>query len=310
MKRFLKDVAPVVGKGVVTGLGAVAPGLSGSVLLVIFGLYQKTITAISSLFSDFFGHVKDFVKRRPHDFKRFVKEAWRDIAKNLLFLIPLAVGMVLGVLLFSNLVKYLLDTFPMPTRYAFLGLVLGSLPLVFKEVRKEGFRGYHYLMVAGALAVGVFIFYINDLHIPPIQNPHFLQSVLVGAVVAASYVVPGIDSATILSALGMYVLWNNSLATLDFGVLLPAAIGLIVGVIAVSLTISKLMKVCYAGTFSIIFGFFLSIIPSVLKHEELGFIYLPAKNGETVISIIALVLGVVASLLFSNLEKIKDKTEE
>ena len=210
-------------------------------------------------------------------------------------------------MLFSNLVKYLLDTYPMQTRYAFLGLVLGSLPLVFKEVRKEGFHPKYYLFIGAALLAGVYIFYINDLSFPPIQHPHFLQAVLLGAVVAASYVVPGIDSATILSALGMYVLWNNSLATLNFAVLVPAALGLVIGVLVVSLTVTKLMKVCYTGTFSVIFGFFLSIVPRVLRDEETTTYFLPADDGRTVAAIIALVAGLVISLLFSNLEKLKDR---
>mgnify|MGYP002535152246 CR=1 FL=1 len=40
-------------KGLIVGIGGIAPGLSGSVLLVIFGLYQKTINAIATLFKDF-----------------------------------------------------------------------------------------------------------------------------------------------------------------------------------------------------------------------------------------------------------------
>ena len=39
-------------KGIIVGIGGIAPGLSGSVLLVIFGLYQKTIKAIGTLFKD------------------------------------------------------------------------------------------------------------------------------------------------------------------------------------------------------------------------------------------------------------------
>ncbi len=294
-------------KGIATGLGAVAPGLSGSVLLVIFGLYQKTITAISSLFTDLLGNIKDFAKRRT-TFKAFVKVAWSDIWVNMRFLLPLAIGIVGGVLLFSNLVDTLLRVYPMQTRYAFLGLVLGSLPLVFKEVRKEGFRPKYYAFIGAALFVGVYIFYINQWSAPSVHNPSFLQAVLLGAVVAASYVVPGVDSATILSALGMYVLWTNSLATLNFAVLLPAALGLVLGVLAVSLTISKLMKVCYTGTFSIIFGFFLAIVPCVLRDEETKAFFVPTGvDTQTVVSLVALVVGFVLSLLFSNIETIKGR---
>ena len=95
MKNFLK--------GIVIGLGAVAPGLSGSILLVIFGLYQKTVTAISQIFKQFIKSVK--------------------------FLMPLALGILLGILMFSKLVDWLLTSFEMQTRFAFLGFILGSLPM-------------------------------------------------------------------------------------------------------------------------------------------------------------------------------------
>ena len=100
-------------KGIVIGLGAVAPGLSGSILLVIFGLYRKTIAAISGLFKNF--------------------------KKNILFLIPLGLGVLLGIILFSKLVDWLLIQYQMQTRFAFLGLILGSVHLFWREVRKKGF---------------------------------------------------------------------------------------------------------------------------------------------------------------------------
>ena len=99
-------------KGIVVGLGGIAPGLSGSVLLIIFGLYRRTLDALGNLFRDF----------------------W----KNLRFLLPLVAGMVLGVLMFSKLIDFLLVQFEMPTRFCFLGLILGTLPMVWQEVKKEG----------------------------------------------------------------------------------------------------------------------------------------------------------------------------
>ena len=40
-------------KGIIVGFGGIAPGLSGSVLLIIFGLYQKTLEYLGSIFKDF-----------------------------------------------------------------------------------------------------------------------------------------------------------------------------------------------------------------------------------------------------------------
>ena len=114
MDRFLK--------GIIVGIGGVAPGLSGSVLLIIFGLYRKTLEALGTLLTDF--------------------------RKKVRFLLPLAGGMVIGVLLFSKVIDYLLRFHEMPTRFCFLGLILGTLPMVWREVKKEGFSRKYLLLIA------------------------------------------------------------------------------------------------------------------------------------------------------------------
>ena len=114
-------------KGVVAGIGGIAPGLSGSVLLVILGLYEQTVNAIGTLFLDF--------------------------KKNIKFLLPLVLGLGVGILLFSKVVDFLLETFEFQTRYAFLGLILGTIPLFFREVRKNGFRKRYYLLIVAAAAL-------------------------------------------------------------------------------------------------------------------------------------------------------------
>ena len=98
-------------KGIIAGIGGIAPGLSGSVLLVILGLYQKTVSAIGTLFKNFKENVK--------------------------FLFPLFLGFGVGVLLFSKVIDFFLNNFEMYTRFAFLGLVIGTVPLFYKEVKKE-----------------------------------------------------------------------------------------------------------------------------------------------------------------------------
>lgn len=270
-------------KGIVVGLGGVAPGLSGSVLLVIFGLYQKVIGAISTLFKNF--------------------------KKNMLFLIPVGAGMVLGVLLFSKLVDYLLGAFPMQTRFAFLGLIVGTLPFFLREVKKEGFHPKYYLAMVAGLAVGVFLFYFNPNLFPEITNPSIVQAMVMGLVVAAAYIVPGVDSAAILMALGMYKLWTASLADLNLAVLCPAAIGLGVGVLVISFGVNKLLEKSYTLTFSVLFGLFISIIPKVLERDA-GENWVFGTNPATYVSVSLLVLCTVASLLFSQLENWKEKFAE
>ena len=210
-------------KGIVVGIGGIAPGLSGSVLLVIFGLYQKTINAIGTIFKDF--------------------------KKNLMFLIPLFAGFGVGVLIFSKIVDFLLNNFEMQTRFTFLGLIIGTIPLFYKEVKKEGFNKKYYIVIAIALMLGLFVFFFNSNLFPTITEPNLFQSVILGVAVAGSSIVPGVDSAAILSSLGLYELYVSSIANLDFAILIPAAFGLGIGVLVISFIINKLIKHFYTMTF-------------------------------------------------------------
>ena len=115
-------------KGIIVGIGGIAPGLSGSVLLVILGLYQKALNAISTLFKNF--------------------------KKNIAFLIPLIIGFGIGVLIFSKVVDFFLNNFEMQTRFTFLGLVLGTIPLFFKEVKRNGFSKKYYIFIVVADFIG------------------------------------------------------------------------------------------------------------------------------------------------------------
>jgi putative membrane protein len=263
-------------KGIVVGIGGIAPGLSGSVLLVIMGLYQKTITAIGTLFKDF--------------------------KKNLLFLIPLFAGFGVGIILFSKAVDYLLENFEMYTRFAFFGLVLGTVPLVYKEVKKEGFSKKYYIPIVLSAVAGFCLFYFNKGLFPTVTDPNLFQSMLLGVAVAGSSIVPGVDSAVILSSLGLYELYVSSLADFNLSVLLPAGVGVALGALVISFIINKLMAKCYTITFSIIFGLFLSIIPNVLNEScKL------AWNVSSVVAILIAMLGFAFSFFFGHINEYLDK---
>ena len=225
-------------KGIVAGIGGIVPGLSGSVLMVLLGIYERTIESLGTLFTNF--------------------------KKNIRFLLPVLLGMVVGVLLFSKAVDYLLVFHPFQTRYAFLGLVLGTVPLFYQQIGKDGFPKYCYAIILCAAAAGFLMFGFNRQLFPSVDQPNFIQCVLMGITVAASSIVPGIDRAVILSTFGFYDIYVSSLANLQMRVLLPEAVGLIVGAVVISAGMNFLLKKAYTVTFSVLFGFFISIIPNML----------------------------------------------
>lgn len=261
-------------KGTVVGIGGVAPGLSGSVMLLILGLYERAVESVSSLF-----------------------KSWRDFKKSVLFLAPLAVGMVLGIFLFGKAVDFALGAFPFVTRYLFLGLVLGTLPLFWRSVTKNGFALRYAFFVLVALLLGILVFYINKGGFPPVTEPSFWQSALLGLAVAGSSIIPGVDSAVILSSLGLYELYVGSIANLDFAVLLPAAVGVVLGVFLFSFLMNFLIKRFYTATFSVILGLFLSIIPKVLTEEcrLLSF-------GDAALAILLVLFGFALAFYLGDIE--------
>lgn len=266
-------------KGIIVGIGGIAPGLSGSILLVIFGLYQKTVTAIGTIFKDF--------------------------KNNVIFLVPLFLGFGVGILLFSKVVDYFIINYEMYTRFLFLGLILGTIPLFAKEVKQKGFNNKYYIAIVAAFAVGLSLFFFNKDLFPIVSDPNFIQSIFLGIAVAASTIIPGVDSAVILSSLGLYEIYVSSIANLNLEVLIPAACGLAIGALVVSFFISKLIEKHYTLTFSIIFGLFLSIIPNILN----GSCYL-GLNIQSFISIILAVVGFGISYLLSSLKDNKELTDK
>ena len=228
-------------KGVVAGIGGIVPGLSGSVLMVLLGVYEPTIRALGTLMTNF--------------------------KKNIRFLLPLLLGMACGVLMFSRAVDYLLQYHPFQTRYAFLGLVLGTVPLFYRQIGKNGLPKYCYGVIVGGAALGFLMFGINRQLFPTVTEPTFLQAAVMGVFVAASSIVPGIDGAVILSTLGFYELYIASLADVNLHILLPEVVGVVVGSVVISAGMNFLMKKAYTITFSVLFGFFLSIIPNMLDES-------------------------------------------
>ena len=264
MKTFLK--------GIIVGIGGVSPGLSGSVLLIIFGLYQKTLEALGSFF--------------------------KNIKKNALFLLPLVLGMFTGVLLFSKVINFFMTNYEMPTCFCFLGLILGTLPMVWKEVKKEGFSKKYYAVILLAAVAGFWFFRANPDAFPQVTEPTHLQSILLGVAVAATAIIPGVDPAVFLSTLGLYRMYVAALAQIDLTILAPMVIGLGIGAVAISFGMSFLFKRFYTATYSVIFGIFLSMIPNMLnKNCVLGF------NGISAVSILLLIAGFFLSYYLGNREK-------
>lgn len=226
-------------KGILIGSGAILPGISSGVFCVIFGIYEKLVDSILNLF--------------------------RDFKKNVKFLLPLALGGITGVLLVGKLLNFLFTTYPMPTKFCFIGLILGSIPVLFKKANQnKGFRLHYLIFLLAAFLIGVLSLQLetvlpNIIHLN-VSNGYFFYLVLAGFVMSIGIVMPGVSSSVILMTLGVYTTYLNAVAHIDFSVLVPMGIGLIIGSLLFLKLIQFLLKNYYTPTFYIIIGFVLGSI--------------------------------------------------
>ena len=265
-------------KSIIVGLGGVAPGLSGSVLMIIFGLYRDTLDAFSTLFVDF--------------------------KKKISYLFPLISGMLIGAFLFGKIVNFFFDNYTIPTSYAFLGLILGTVPLFYQELKKEGFSKKYYVVILLSFLAGLFLFTLNTSSFSQLESLSFIQKILLGLVVVTSAIVPGVDQAVLLTTFGMYDIYINAIADLNFSVLLPMALGMLAGAVAVSFIITRLFNYFYTASYSVIFGIFISIIPNMIISKGNGAltVYRP-----TALNILIALLGFVISYYMGDIKGNNEK---
>ena len=259
-------------KGIFIGAGAIVPGVSSGVLCVIFGIYEKLLDAVLNFF--------------------------KDIKQNIKFLFPIALGVGIGVLLFSNILNYLLYEFPIQTKSIFIGLIIGTIPSLIKEGNeKETFKPQNVIYLLIALAIGIITVVLeNRMHITTnLDNISIMYLVMCGAIMSVGIVVPGVSSTIILMLLGVYSVYLQSVANLYLPVLIPLGIGLVLGSIIVMKLTKKLLEKYYAQTFYSIIGF------------TIGSIFVLLPQGMTLLEIILCVLCIILGVYISHIpESIKN----
>lgn len=282
VEESMKTIFDIL-RGVVIGLANIIPGVSGGTMMVSMGIYDTIIGCINSLFKDF---------------KRCIKTLW-----------PYALGMVLGILGLAKLITFLLETYPLPTNMAFIGLILGGLPMILKKLKgeKKGVAGVIAFVLAFALVVGLKIVGGGngaDASIT-LSIGQMIILFFMGVIAAATMVIPGVSGSMMLMLLGYYnpvvgsvsglvdaLLSGNIGAMLSCcGVLIPFGVGVVVGIFAVAKLIEILLRRFPGPTYCAIMGLVTASPVAIL----LGLSYVGVTAVTVIVSIVALALGCVAA---------------
>ncbi len=263
-------------KGMFIGLANVIPGVSGGTLMITLGIYEELIETISHFFQNF--------------------------KKNLKFLLPIAIGLVLAILLFSKIIGISLDKFPFATTLFFIGLILGGIPVLWKKVntKKKSISNWLIFALTFVLITVLTFLKSGDL-VVSFNNLTFGGYVilfLVGMLASSTMIIPGISGSFVLMFLGYYKplidtirsLTNFSLLGHNFLILAPFGLGVIIGIILVAKLIEFLLKKYETKTYYGVLGFVLASIIAIIYP-------LLATSFSIIEALVAAVLFIVGFLL-------------
>lgn len=302
--------------GIIIGISNIVPGVSAGTMFVILGIFKKLIDQVGLCIDEVKKMIKNITKFKEKDGGiRAVGIMFKNIFNSQkTFLIPIAIGMAFAIYFVAKLFSILNPEQIMYRNYIFLGLVLGGIPALFKELKKgtdiqninkRKANIYLFMFIGFLIMLIVYILKINGIGLRKVGYEELSISMaltlfLVGAIAAASMVIPGISGSMVVLILGYYELMTISISKLNMVFIIPFAIGILVGIMAILKLIKYLLDNHYTKTYSCIVGF---VVGSLL----MVFPGLPTNIMGYVITIVCIILGLFASYMIEKYsEKIKD----
>ncbi|MCI8495219.1 MAG: DUF368 domain-containing protein [Lachnospiraceae bacterium] len=271
-------------KGVMMGVANIIPGVSGGTMAVSMGIYDKMIHAATHLFSEF--------------------------KKSMKILIPIVIGMGIGILVLARIIEYMFAKVPFQTNLLFIGLIIGGLPAITKKVKGKTIRLGHILsfllffgLVAGMALLGEEEGAAADLSFNLVNVVKLFG---VGIVASATMVIPGVSGSMMLMLMGYY---NPILSEINHfidqlihfniqgllegcKVLVPFGIGVVVGIFAIAKAIEIIFEKFPEHAYWAIIGLIAASPVAIFLLNNMGTI--------TILSIltgvVALAVGIIIAL--------------
>lgn len=276
-------------------------------MAVVFGIYNRLIDLISL-------NVKKIFSQ------------WK-------FILPLGAGLVTGVLLFSKIITFLFNKFPIQTNWFFIGIILGSIPMIFThwlnakkqpplpeptdqteqtnqteqatqnaqatKSKKIPVSSIICCAISLAIMILMVIFKSEKPETAEITGFSLYNAIVmfVGLAIAAiAMIIPGISGSFIMLALGIYSTVIGAIDSFNIYLLIPGALGAIAGLLCGAKLVRILMSKIPSQTYGIIFGLILGSV----------FVIFPTAGYSPLIvltSIVCAAAGFLVSFLFSKTEK-------
>lgn len=297
--KFIIDII----KGAFIGIANIIPGVSGGTMAVTMGIYDKLINSINNI-------VKDF-------------------KKSVLTLLPILIGMVAGIGIFSFIIPHCLSNYSFQTCMCFVGLIVGGIPSIFVSTQnaldkeKKKIKPLHILAFIVFCGIAIWMAVANpssatadSIKVTPVM---MIMLLLMGIVCAAAMVVPGISGSLLLMMMGYYSgligtisTFLTALKNLDGStllnsvlILLPFGIGCIIGIVLISKLINWLLYKFESITYCGILGL-IAASPFAILYKMENPSYSPVS---IIVGVVLFIAGALFSYFFEKLTSKNDSTD-
>lgn len=228
-------------KGSLIGIADPIPGVSGGTIAYLTGMYDEIIARTSQFFSH--------------------PDGWLANAK---FLLPIVVGLLIGIFGFAHLLAWLLTHYPQLTQQAFVGLVIGSLLAMLRSGQLSLTRGPSMgaLLIAACVA-GIFGVLPQPEVTHAITNPIGWQwgfIFIAGVVAAATMLIPGISGSMLQLLIGSYATYITAIKSLNWPIILVFFAGAVLGIIVAAKVMNRLFYRYYQAMQALIGGLVLGSV--------------------------------------------------
>ena len=260
-------------KGIFIGASFILPGISGSVIAAVFGVYERMVKFLADI---------------KHDFRA-----------NFKFFLPIAIGGILGVFLVSAFLSVALDVARVQLIWFFICCIIGTLPQLWRNAGKFGRRKVHYTVLAASAILAFAVLILIERTMIGEFPLNFGTWIFAGGLIGLVAIIPGFSASTLLYFFGVLEPMADGIATFDVSVIIPLIIGGLIAIIAFSKLMAFVLRRAYSGLFHAIIGF---VLASTVVIVPLDFNYISIGG---LICLVAAIAGAAVSRLLCNLDKQK-----
>lgn len=286
-------------KGIGIGSANVIPGVSGGTIALITGIFERLINALKSC--------------NLTAIKLFFTGKFKEFAKHidLWFLASVGSGVVVAILSIARLFEFLFAEYPIYLWSFFFGMILVSIYYVGITIEKFNWKVVLSFIIGTAIALFI------AFGTPANENSNIFYLMICGAVATCSMILPGLSGSFVLVLMGNYqLIMIDAVNDLNLQILLPVAIGGVVGLLAFSHLLSWIFKNYRDITISLLTGFILGSMPIIWpwKNDVITYFgskakvtgyeyYFPEFNMEFAIALVIILIGAALIVLTEKMAK-------